>query len=74
MRPLSIRARLMAWYALFLAMSLILFAVLAALMMRQSIYDTVDEELEHQARTVVNLMVKTSAGGGANDNQGAVAT
>lgn len=68
MKPLSIRVRLMAWYGLFLAMSLVVFAVLAALMMRHSINETVDEELKHGARVVATMIARTWPGGGGSSD------
>ncbi len=56
MRRRSIRARLTVWYALCLAAALVLFTLAAIVLMRRSIYITVDEELQDEMRAVQNLV------------------
>ena len=60
MRPLPIRSRLTAWYFVFLAASLIGFALLAVTAMRRSIYHSVDERLEDRARVVQALIARAT--------------
>jgi heavy metal sensor kinase len=55
-RGFSIRARLTAWYAILLAAALILFTVAAIVLMRHSIYVTVDEQLADEMKAVQNLI------------------
>ena len=57
---LSIRARLTAWYAALFAASLILFTVAAIVLMRQSIYITVDEDLADEMNAVQKLIESTN--------------
>jgi len=55
-RGFSIRARLTAWYGILLATALILFTIAAIVLMRHSIYVTVDEELADEMTAVQNLI------------------
>lgn len=55
-RGFSIRARLTAWYGILLAAALILFTIAAIVLMRHSIYVTVDEELADEMTAVQNLI------------------
>ncbi|HEY7351867.1 MAG TPA: heavy metal sensor histidine kinase [Terriglobales bacterium] len=60
MSRFSIRARLTMWYALCLAAALVLFTAAAILLMRRSIYITVDEQLADEMNAVQNL-IRTTA-------------
>ena len=62
MRALPIRTRLTALYFLILAAALIGFALFALAVMRQSIYATVDEQLEDRARALQSLISGSQAG------------
>ena len=52
LKALSIRKQLTIWYSLIVAFALIGFGVFALAVMRQSIYGTVDEQLEDGARAI----------------------
>lgn len=56
MKQFPIRARLTGWYFVFLGASLTGFALLAVVLMRQSIYGSVDERLQDRARAVQDLI------------------
>ena len=56
MKAIPIRTRLTALYFLILAAALIGFALFALAVMRQSIYTTVDEQLEDRARALQSLI------------------
>ena len=56
MKAISIRKQLTAWYFLIVAVALIGFAVFALTVMRQSIYSTVDEQLEDHTRALQVLI------------------
>jgi len=56
MKGLSIRARLTVWYSLLLAIALTVFSLAAMLFMWHSINETVDEQLQDEARAVQKLI------------------
>jgi heavy metal sensor kinase len=56
MMQFPIRIRLTVWYFVFLAASLTSFALLAVVLVRQSIYGSVDERLQDRARAVQDLI------------------
>ena len=60
MKPISIRTRLTVWYFLIVASALVAFALFALGVMRQSIYTTVDEQLEDRA-VALQLLVERSS-------------
>jgi hypothetical protein len=55
-KAIPIRTQLTAWYFLIVGAALIGFAVFALAVMRQSIYTTVDEQLEDRARALQSLI------------------
>jgi heavy metal sensor kinase len=59
MKTLPIRTRLTTWYFLFVAAALIGFAALALAVMRQSIYATVDEQLEDRSHALQALIARS---------------
>ena len=59
MRALPIGARLTAWYFLIVAVALIGFAIIALTVMRESIYTTVDEQLEDRMRALQLLIARS---------------
>ena len=59
MKALPIRTRLTTWYFLFVAVALIGFAALALTVMRQSIYATVDEQLEDRSHALQVLIARS---------------
>ena len=59
MNAIPVRTRLTLWYFLILAASLVGFALFALAIMRQSIYTTVDEQLEDRA-VAIQLLVERS--------------
>ena len=59
MKAIPIRTQLTAWYFLIVAAALIGFAVFALAVMRQSIYTTVDEQLEDRARALQSLIARS---------------
>jgi heavy metal sensor kinase len=63
MTALPLRIRLTAWYFAVLAISFSIFGVIAFLVMRSSIYATVDEGLRNQAEGVRQLIQQTSQRG-----------
>jgi len=58
MKAIPIRVRIMVWYFLIVATALAGFALFAVIVMRQSIYTTVDEQLEDRARAVQALVAR----------------
>jgi len=66
MKAIPIRTRLTVWYFLIVAAALVGFAVFALVVMRQSIYTTVDEQLEDRAHALQSL-VAGSGGEGITD-------
>jgi heavy metal sensor kinase len=66
MRAISVRTRLTLWYFLIVAAALVGFAVFALAVMRQSIYATVDEQLEDRAHAVQVLVARSGGEGLAN--------
>jgi heavy metal sensor kinase len=54
--PLSIRARLTLWYFSVLALTFILFSLVAFYAMRRSIYTAVDRELHHSADGIADII------------------
>ena len=66
MNAFPIRTRLTIWYFLIVAAALFGFAVFALAVMRQSIYTTVDEQLEDRAHAL-QLLVARSGGEGLAD-------
>lgn len=56
MKGLSIRARLSVWYSLLLAIALAVFSLAAMLFMQHSVNETVDEQLQDEARAVQKLI------------------
>jgi heavy metal sensor kinase len=67
MRAVPIRKQLTAWYFLIVAAALIGFAIFALAIMRQSIYTTVDEQLEDRARALQSLIANSDAAGVADE-------
>jgi len=59
MKALPISTRLTTWYFLFVAVALIGFAALALTVMRQSIYATVDEQLEDRSHALQVLIARS---------------
>jgi heavy metal sensor kinase len=59
MKALPIRTRLTTWYFLFVAVALIGFAAFALAVMRQSIYATVDEQLEDRSHALQVLIARS---------------
>ena len=59
MKAIPIRKQLTAWYFLIVAAALIGFAIFALAVMRQSIYSTVDEQLEDHARALQSLIANS---------------
>jgi heavy metal sensor kinase len=59
MKALPIRTRLTTWYFVFVAGALIGFAALALAVMRQSIYATVDEQLEDRSHALQVLIARS---------------
>jgi len=59
MKALPISTRLTTWYFLFVAVALIGFAALALIVMRQSIYATVDEQLEDRSHALQVLIARS---------------
>jgi heavy metal sensor kinase len=62
MKAMSIRARLTTWYFLILGAALSGFAILALAVMRQSIYTTVDEQLDDRMHALQSLIARSEAG------------
>ena len=60
MKALPIKTRLTVWYFLIVATALAGFAVFALAIMRQSIYTTVDEQLEDRAHALQALIARSS--------------
>ena len=69
MKAISIRKQLSAWYFLIVAVALIGFAVFASTVMRQSIYSTVDEQLEDRARALQVVIANSGPSGAADELQ-----
>jgi heavy metal sensor kinase len=67
MKVIPIKTRLTALYFLILAVALISFALFALAVMRQSIYTTVDEELEDRARALQSLISGAQPGADVAD-------
>lgn len=67
MKAIPIRKQLTAWYFLIVATALIGFAFFALAVMRQSIYSTVDEQLEDRARALQSLIANSDAAGVADE-------
>jgi heavy metal sensor kinase len=63
MRPLSIRLKLTAWYITVLVVTLGVFGMVAFLAMQQGIQATVDEDLQHRASGIKELMGRVLAEG-----------
>ena len=59
MKALAIRARLTLWYFLIVATALVGFAVFALAVMRQSIYTTVDEQLEDRVHATERVVAQS---------------
>src|SRR5215469_1911769 len=60
MITMPIRTRLALWYALFFAAALLLFAGAAVFLMRHSVTETVDEQLQDEAAAVRHLITQSS--------------
>lgn len=69
MKAIPIRKQLTAWYFLIVAAALIGFAIFALAVMRQSIYSTVDEQLEDRARALQSLIADSGAAGVTDELQ-----
>jgi two-component system, OmpR family, heavy metal sensor histidine kinase CusS len=69
MKSFPIWLRLTAWYSLILAEILSVFGVTAYLAMRNSIHETVDEDLQEQTQGIQRLMERTLSSGGEEDLQ-----
>jgi heavy metal sensor kinase len=67
MKALPISTRLTVWYFLIVAAALVGFAFFALAVMRESIYTTVDEQLEDRAHALQSLVARSGGEGIADE-------